>query len=306
MNNFQAAELLKGFPYELARHPGYLPDRQEPLETVDDYKDSDKASHLAMIAAIVAEEIEDLSADHDLLALYGRIDELDETMLDILAWDFKIDWWDGDAPLEKKRELFKTHFIVHRTLGSIGAVETAITSRYDGAKVTEWPEYNGQPYHYKLDVDLGEIFGSWEILQDMLYRARFYLNVRSVLDGVKFETERKREMFYGLAVLFGYEGRLLAQEPEGEYLILTDEEGVYLTDEEDDLLLADWGLLFPMRLWKEIFPAPTLCVGTELVISDGIQERISAGCGLLFGATITIDAGGAVVGTASVGTAVAG
>lgn len=309
MNNFHAAELLKGFPYELARHPGYLPDRQEPLETVDDYKDSEKASHLAMLAAIVAEELEDLSADHDLLALYGRIDELDETMLDILAWDFKIDWWDGNAPLEKKRELFKTHFIIHRQLGSIGAVETAITSRYNGAKVTEWPEYGGQPYHFRIDVDLGEIFGSGEILDDLLYRARFYLNVRSVLDGVTFMTERKKQLFYGLAALYGYRERLKLCPERMEYLLLADEEGVLLTDEDDDLLAVDAGYLFPLRQWQQLFHGVALCIGRAYMagVAPVIEETLQSfyGCALVYGVKTTLRiANGAVVGEAEVDSAI--
>ena len=291
MNNFRADELLRAFPYELSRLPGAMPDEQPPLETVDDYKDPTKASHVAMIAALVAEELEELSADHDLLTLYGRIDELDGPMLDILAWDYKIDWWDADAPLDKKREVFKSHFIVHRTLGSVGAVETAITSRYEGARVTEWPEYGGQPYHYRLDVDLGENFGAGELLGDLLRRARFYLNVRSVLDGVKCSTTRKKEVFSGLALLYGYQGRLLAEEPQGEFIILTDEEGVYLTDEDDDLLLDDWGMLFPLRVWEEIFPAPGICVGTVMAMSpDWTVQQVMAGCALLWGTAATIDA----------------
>jgi len=283
MNNFQAEELLRSFPYELARHPGFLLDRQEPLETVDDYKNSEKSSHLAMIAAIVAEELEDLSADHDLLALYGRIDELDETMLDILAWDFKIDWWDGDAPLEKKREVFKSHFIVHRTLGSVGAVGTAITSRYEGARMTEWSEYGGQPYHFKIDVDLGEIFGCGEILDDLLYRARFYLNVRSVLDSVTFKTARRRDVFYGIAALCGYRVQRRLCPERMDYRLLADEEGTLLTDEDGRLLAVDAGWLFPLTVGRAVF----------------------GGCALLLGSRITLSAGqtGAIVGEAEVGSA---
>jgi len=215
MNNFDAETLLRALPYELS-----------------------KTERIAMIASIVAEEIQSLSADHDLLAIYRRIDELDETMLDVLAYDFKIDWWDADADIEAKRETFKSTFAVHRTLGSIGAVRRALTDMYSTAKVTEWPEYGGLPYHYKLDIDLGEEFGTHEVIQRILYRARFYTNVRSVLERIGFKTGRTKDIFYGCAIQYGL---LAIYDVEGldmtQLSALTDEIGELLTDENDDILM---------------------------------------------------------------------
>ena len=63
-------------------------------------------------------------------AIYPRIDELDEALLDILAYDFKVDWYGYDYPLETKRALLKSSFYIHRHLGTKGAVEAAIQSVY--------------------------------------------------------------------------------------------------------------------------------------------------------------------------------
>lgn len=215
MNNFDAETLLRAFPYELS-----------------------KTERIAIIASIVAEELQSLSDDHDLLAIFARIDELDDAMLDILATDFKIDWWDADADLEKKRETFKSTFTVHRTLGTIGAVRRALTDMYSTAQVTEWPEYGGLPYHYKLDIDLGEEFGTHEVIQRILYRARFYTNVRSVLEKINFSTSRTRHVFYGCAIQYGL---LAIYQVEGLDMsllnVLTDENDVLLTDENGELLM---------------------------------------------------------------------
>lgn len=239
MNNFAADTLLRAFPCELARKPAYLLDQQAPLVTAEDYKDLSKASKIALLAAIVAEEIEDLSAAHDLALLYGRIDALDGTMLDILAYDFKVDWWDANATLEQKREVFKNHFIVHRTLGTIGSISRALKDMYESARIIEWPEYNGRPYHYKLYVDLGEAFALDDVFSNILYRTRFYTNVRSVLELIRFDTTRKLQLYCGVALQYGEVEEYFVEGLRERYIVLTDENGIPLMDQDEHLLLAN-------------------------------------------------------------------
>lgn len=93
------------------------------------------------------------------LAIYTRIDELDEALLDILAKDFKVDWWDVNATVDQKRKLLKNSWHVHRILGTKAAVETVLKASYSELKVLEWFEYGGEPMHFRLQTD------SFEILQ---------------------------------------------------------------------------------------------------------------------------------------------
>ena len=216
MNNFDAETLLQAFPMEVS-----------------------ETSRMAMIAAIVAEELQSLSDDHDLLAIYTQIDKLDGPMLDILAIDFKIDWWDANADLEKKRELFKSCFTIHRKLGTIGAVSQAISETYSDTQVKEWFEYNGQPYHYKLSIGLGEQFGSAEVIRNILYRSKFYTNVRSVMENIDFRSTRTRNLFYGCALMSGLIARYeVAGIDISLTYVITDEDGEFLTDETDDILMS--------------------------------------------------------------------
>ncbi len=221
-----------------------------------------KSEHMAMMASLVAEELQSLSEDDDLLRIYAQIDELDETMLDVLAYDFKIDWWDANATLAKKRETFKSHFQIHRTLGTIGSVRKALSEMYL-SQVQEWPEYGGQPYHYKLDIDLGTGFGYDEILQNILTRARFYTNVRSVMEKLTFHSSRTDELLRGVALVYGSWTDCLLDDhnvvrsmirgltlvfsslvsyavgvPDTtEFIYLTDESGDVLTDEDGVYLI---------------------------------------------------------------------
>ena len=51
----------------------------------------------------IAELLSQRPDEIDHLRIYSAIDRLPEQILDILAYDFKVDWWDGNYSLEEKR-----------------------------------------------------------------------------------------------------------------------------------------------------------------------------------------------------------
>ena len=125
----------------------------------------------------------------DKVAIYAHIDELDEAMLDILAYDFKVDWYGYDYPVEVKRRILKSSFYVHRHLGTKGAVETAIQALYPRSAVEEWFDYieGGAPYSFRIVLDASEpsvpVSSS-----DLLREINQYKSLRSHLDGIMFRS----------------------------------------------------------------------------------------------------------------------
>lgn len=122
----------------------------------------------------------------DATRIYAQIDQLESDLLDILAVDFKVDWWDADYTLEEKRQTLKDSWAVHRTLGTKGAVETAISAIYSDTTVSEWFEYDGSPFHFKLLVDVSYENVDPEKHARVLSRLKYYQNLRSVLDGISY------------------------------------------------------------------------------------------------------------------------
>lgn len=141
---------------------------------------------MAALAASVAQVLAQRPEEIQRLAIYPRIDELPEELLDILAYDFKVDWWDADYTLEEKRQILKDNWHVHRILGTKAAVETAISAIYPGTQVSEWFEYNGEPYHFKLLIDSTYDGVNPEKHQRVLDRVEYYKNLRSVLDEIEY------------------------------------------------------------------------------------------------------------------------
>lgn len=66
----------------------------------------------------IAKVMESRQDEIDSLRIYTRIDELPEWLLDILARDFAVDWYDRSYTLEEKRKTIKDSFYVHRHRGT--------------------------------------------------------------------------------------------------------------------------------------------------------------------------------------------
>ena len=139
------------------------------------------------LAIAVAEALSARTSEIDGIRIYSRIDELPEGLLDILAHDFKVDWYDPTyLTLAEKRKTLKDSWNVHRALGTKSAVEKAISAIYSDTEVAEWFDYGGLPYHFKLLID-----ATYENIDPVkharvLDRVEYYKNLRSVLDGVEY------------------------------------------------------------------------------------------------------------------------
>lgn len=146
----------------------------------------------AALAKVTARLLARRPNEIDRLRIYPEIYRLDEKLLDILAYDFKVDWWDANYTLEEKRRTLADSWRVHKILGTRAAVETAIRDIYPNTDVQEWFEYeDGKPYHFKLNIDLTDTFGDetrpWRVLE----RVNFYKSLRSHLDEIVFTMTTK-------------------------------------------------------------------------------------------------------------------
>ena len=141
------------------------------------------------LSEALAELLAARPAEIDRLLIYPAIDTLDEPLLDILARDFKVDWWDPEYSLEEKRRTLKDSWRVHRLLGTRAAVETAISAIYPHTQVLEWFEYGGEPYHFRLDINITNDTIDSAKQRRVLERMNFYKSLRSHNDGVTYFVE---------------------------------------------------------------------------------------------------------------------
>lgn len=134
-----------------------------------------------MIALAKAGEKEflEVSGFIEKVLIYSQIDKLPEKLIDILAYDMHIDWYNYKYPLEIKRRLVKSSIKVHKKLGTKYAVETVLKNVYKTAVVEEWFEYGGQPYTFRIKVGVGDEGLSENTSREIESKMQFYKNLRS-------------------------------------------------------------------------------------------------------------------------------
>lgn len=140
---------------------------------------------MCALAATIAEKLSARPEEIRGLMIYTRIHELPEALLDILAHDFKVDWWNPEYSLEEKRNTLRGSWHVHRQLGTKYAVATAISAIYKDVTVQEWWEYGGKPFEFRINIS-GEEQINIDKHRQVLERIIYYKNLRSVLDVIRY------------------------------------------------------------------------------------------------------------------------
>ena len=132
----------------------------------------------------------------DLCLLYHRIDTMDEALLNELAWQFNVDFYDPTFSLEQKRNAVKKSIIWHKHKGTVGALEDYVSTIFGNARVIEWFDYDGEPYHFKIDMITGEI-PSIEALNKIVKAIYMIKNTRSWCDGLGFLRTIDNKIYIG-------------------------------------------------------------------------------------------------------------
>lgn len=71
---------------------------------------------------------------------------VDSRLIDLLAWQLHVDFYDSTAPLELRRALVKKSLEWHTYKGTKWVVEDMLRTIFDTGKLLEWFEYNPKPH----------------------------------------------------------------------------------------------------------------------------------------------------------------
>lgn len=139
-------------------------------------------------------------------SIYTRIGELDEGILDILAQDFNISWYDYDYQLGTKRRVIAAAFSVHRRLGTAGAMIKALSAIWPNSSIQEWFEYGGDPFYFRALIEASEHDSEQINADTILNTINLYKNERSWLEsdaiiirvtfGIVIETESQSHLYH--------------------------------------------------------------------------------------------------------------
>jgi len=147
------------------------------------------------------------SLDTTVLLVY-YIDHVPASTLPALADQFRvtpIEWRLAQSETEQ-RELIKCAIERRRTRGTPYAIERGLEILNLAGKVSEWFEYGGDPYYFKVEIDLltrGMDEATQGYLEEMILA---YKNRRSWLESIEiWLTNRSGVPSYGISTMSGEE-----------------------------------------------------------------------------------------------------
>ena len=184
------------------------------------------------LARTVAENINGILPQINRAGIYFRINELDEGLLDVLASDMNIEWYNYNASIEEKRAIIQNSWNIHKHTGTKNALNSVISDVIPGTSVEEWFEYDGDPYHFRMKIP-----GTWTPEKKAWITKAISLvkNVRSVVDDYTFVMEWIQRLYVGCALYTC--GRTTYNVPA---VIIEDD---WYIDENSDMLLDENGIL---------------------------------------------------------------
>lgn len=141
-------------------------------------------------AKVMAGALQNIAAGDRDVGIYYRLNELDEFMLDILAGELHIDWYDFTYDIETKREVIANSVKVHKMLGTRAAVDTVLHAIFqEDFELEEWWQYNGKPYTFRINVDVSERGLKAEEHKAAVRSITLTKNLRSHLEGMNYQAD---------------------------------------------------------------------------------------------------------------------
>lgn len=149
-----------------------------------------KDSKLRVAAEALDFELQKLSLAAREALLLPRLDELPHEILDQLAYQYHVDFFEPtEMDLETKRKLIRNSIYEHRIKGTKFAVENLLNKITAGAEVQEWFEYGGRPYYFRVNLKGLKDYGdNGETFMRMIEATK---NARSWLDDIIFDLSKE-------------------------------------------------------------------------------------------------------------------
>lgn len=146
------------------------------------------------ITIAIQEQLQTIQKQSSLILLLPRLGELSEVLIDELAWEYHVDFYRTELPLEKKRSLVRQAIAWHRIKGTPAAVESVCSAVFQSASVEENWQYDGEPYHFKVKV-IKEAVPDTTVIDMLVDAINATKNTRSWLDEIGFYREARHTFF---------------------------------------------------------------------------------------------------------------
>ena len=117
----------------------------------------------------------------------------------------------------------------------MAAIARLMTGAYANCNVEEWPEYGGEPYHFRVssknNASIVAQYDSFMAVLDVVKRCS------AVLDHISAQLAHSQKIYVGMAMKVAKTGAITCEPVDvSDVTLLTDENGVPLLDESGNML----------------------------------------------------------------------
>ncbi|MPN10471.1 hypothetical protein SDC9_157766 [bioreactor metagenome] len=151
------------------------------------------------LCPVIDAKLQEISNKINVILLWQNMDLLPEAIVDELAWQFHVDFYDYKTTKSKKITLVKKAIPWHKIKGTPAAVEAVCTEVFKSAQVIENWEYGGEPYRFRVGK-ITESISSQTIIDSLVRTINQTKNTRSWLDGLIFYRKIDGGIYYGFAL----------------------------------------------------------------------------------------------------------
>lgn len=168
-------------------------DKVDLLKILPYFMQSDK--EIQLIIQVIQEEIDFINEREKNFFIYGEFQDLDEAILDELAYQWRTEGYEQTLPKTTKAKLVETSYVVRKTKGTRYAVAKTVKDIHGDFELLEWSQYDGDPYHFKI---IGETAPPGEKLEEIYKAIGITKNERSYLEGIIVSNHWEGNNYHGI------------------------------------------------------------------------------------------------------------
>lgn len=145
---------------------------------------------LSKTAAMLMEKI-------DRTSVYAAVDIMPEEIVDLLAEEFRAQYYDTTLEVETKRKAVKKALLWYEKAGTLKTVKELTELVFGENVISEWFEHDGRPYTFWLEVMALDAWMTDKKMEDFYAALQKVKNTRSLLDRIIFHRRMDTKVFSG-------------------------------------------------------------------------------------------------------------
>lgn len=170
-----------------------------------------------------------------------NIDNVSEKIIDYLACEYRTPYYDEALDLKTKRNLVKSTMLTYQKIGTTNIIKEYLNTLNEETDVAEWYDYDGQPYNFKIFLNISENREVDEkLLTDIKNKIEKIKNVRSALEAIEILNSSNYEKKLSCSIAAGVQ----IESNIGTAMINDDFGGTTFIALDDCILVDDEGNIF--------------------------------------------------------------